>query len=147
MRAGARDPGRAGRRLRRLFRAGVFLNAGDAIERLAEVDTVVFDKTGTLTLPEPRVDNAATVDPDLLQRRRGSRCRAGIRSPPRSRAQARKRVPFEGAIEEPGQGVRAMIDGVEARLGSPAFCGDAGSRRPGRPAPRPSRSAMASRSC
>ena len=50
-----------------LFRAGVILNAGDAIERLAEADTVVFDKTGTLTLPEPRVVNAAAIDPDLLQ--------------------------------------------------------------------------------
>ena len=37
--------------------------------------------------------------------------------------EARDRVPFDGAIEEPGQGVRALIDGVEARLGSPAFCG------------------------
>ncbi len=42
-----------------MFRTGVILNAGDAIERLAEADTVVFDKTGTLTLPEPRVVNAA----------------------------------------------------------------------------------------
>ena len=41
-----------------LFRSGIILNAGDAIERLAEADTVVFDKTGTLTLPEPCVDNA-----------------------------------------------------------------------------------------
>ena len=53
-----------------LFRAGVILNSGDAIERLAEVDTVIFDKTGTLTLPEPRVDNAAALEPDLLQLRR-----------------------------------------------------------------------------
>ena len=45
-----------------LFRAGVILNAGDAIERLGEADTVVFDKTGTLTLPEPRVVNAAAID-------------------------------------------------------------------------------------
>src|SRR5205823_7684685 len=51
-----------------LFRAGVILNAGDAIERLSEIDTVVFDKTGTLTLPEPRVANAADLDPSLLQR-------------------------------------------------------------------------------
>jgi len=37
--------------------------------------------------------------------------------------EARERRPFDGAIETPGQGVRALIDGVEARLGSSAFCG------------------------
>lgn len=37
-----------------MFRAGVLLNSGDAIERLAEVDRIIFDKTGTLTLPETR---------------------------------------------------------------------------------------------
>ncbi|HVZ54469.1 MAG TPA: heavy metal translocating P-type ATPase, partial [Pseudolabrys sp.] len=30
-----------------LFRGNIILNAGDAIERLAEADTVIFDKTGT----------------------------------------------------------------------------------------------------
>ena len=70
-----------------LFRAGVILNAGDAIERLAEVDTVVFDKTGTLTLPEPRVDNAARDRRPICSRRpRGWRCRAVIRSRRRWRA-------------------------------------------------------------
>ena len=50
-----------------LFRSGVILNAGDAIERLGEADTVIFDKTGTLTLPEPRVADVAAIDPELLQ--------------------------------------------------------------------------------
>ncbi len=39
-----------------LFRLGVLINKADAIERLAEVDTIVFDKTGTLTLPEPTLE-------------------------------------------------------------------------------------------
>src|SRR5262249_41478597 len=49
-----------------LFRAGVLLNRGDALERLAGVDTVVFDKTGTLTLPEPEIANIADIDAQAL---------------------------------------------------------------------------------
>jgi Cu2+-exporting ATPase len=106
-----------------LFRAGVILNAGDAIERLGEADTVIFDKTGTLTLPEPRVVNAGDVEPELLQM--AARLALSSRHP-LAVALAREGAshqPYEGAIEEPGQGVRAMIDGAEARLGSAEFCG------------------------
>jgi len=37
--------------------------------------------------------------------------------------QVRLRAPYASAVEEPGRGVRALIDGKEARLGSAAFCG------------------------
>ena len=106
-----------------MFRSGVILNSGDAIERLAEVDTIVFDKTGTLTLPEPRVDNAAEIEPDLLEM--AARLALSSHHPLAAAVarEARDRTPIEGAVEAPGQGVRAMIDGHEARLGSAAFCG------------------------
>ena len=106
-----------------LFKRGVILNSGDAIERLAEADTVIFDKTGTLTLPEPRVVNAASIDPDLLQM--AARLALSSRHPlvVALAQEAMQRTPYEGTIEEPGQGVRALIGGVAARLGSAEFCG------------------------
>ena len=105
-----------------LFRSGVILNAGDAIERLAGIDTVVFDKTGTLTLPEPRVVNAASLNSDLLQA--AARLALSSRHPlavALSR-EAITRTPFDGAVEHPGQGVCATVDATEMRLGSAEFC-------------------------
>ncbi|QRM27316.1 heavy metal translocating P-type ATPase [Microvirga sp. VF16] len=106
-----------------LFRSGVFLNAGDAFERLAKVDTIVFDKTGTLTLPTMSVVNASDVEPGLLE----AASRLALSSHhPLAAAVAQlthDRRPYDGVTEEPGQGVRAVVDGMEMRLGSPAFCG------------------------
>jgi Cu2+-exporting ATPase len=105
-----------------LFRAGVFLNAGDAFERLAKVDTIVFDKTGTLTLPTMSVVNAGDLEPALLQA--ASRLALSSHHPLAAAVarMARDRCPFEDVVEEPGQGVRAIVDGMEMRLGSPVFC-------------------------
>jgi cation transport ATPase len=38
--------------IERLRELGMIARSGDAVEKLAEINTVVFDKTGTLTLPE-----------------------------------------------------------------------------------------------
>jgi len=106
-----------------LFRAGVFLNAGDAFERLAKVDTVVFDKTGTLTLPTMSLVNAGDIEPSLLAA--ASRLALSSHHPLASAVaqMAHDRRPYEEVVEEPGQGVRAIVDGREMRLGSPTFCG------------------------
>jgi Cu2+-exporting ATPase len=107
-----------------LFRRGVLLNSGDALERLATVDTVVFDKTGTLTLPEPSLIDAGH-DPDVLGR--AARLALSSRHPLAGALAeaARGRQPWPGAQESAGHGVRATAGGVEMRLGSAAFCGAA----------------------
>jgi len=106
-----------------LFRAGIFLNAGDAIERLAEVDTVVFDKTGTLTLPESRLVNAAEIDRATVER--AARLALASRHPLALTLarEAQDRRPYPGTSESKGEGVSAVIDGIEARLGSLDYCG------------------------
>jgi Cu2+-exporting ATPase len=106
-----------------MFRAGVLLNSGDAIERLAEADHIVFDKTGTLTLPELEVVNATDIPAEIL----GLAGELALSSHhPVAAAVAKAagvKSPIVGAVEEPGQGVRGEIDGVEIRLGKPSFCG------------------------
>jgi len=106
-----------------LFRAGIFLNAGDAFERFASVDTIVFDKTGTLTMPTMSVVNVGDIEPDLLEA--AGRLALSSHHPLASAVaqQAHDQRPYENAVEEPGQGVQAIVDGCELRLGSPTFCG------------------------
>lgn len=106
----------------RLFRAGLLINAGDMVERLAMVDTVVFDKTGTLTLPEPELRLPAGADPALV----AAAARLAVSSRhPLAVVLARQAcaAPVDEVTEWPGQGISAMMDGEEARLGSLAFCG------------------------
>lgn len=109
-----------------LFRAGVFLNAGDAFERLAKVDTIVFDKTGTLTLPTMSLINAGDIEPRLLEA--ASRLALSSHHPLASAVaqMAPDSRTYGDVFEEPGQGVRTIVDGREMRLGSPTFCGAEG---------------------
>ncbi|MDH6257417.1 cation-translocating P-type ATPase [Bradyrhizobium sp. BR13661] len=106
-----------------MFKAGVLLNSGDAIERLAEADHIIFDKTGTLTLPDLDVTNAADIPADIFEL--AGRLALSSHHPVAAAvAQAADaKSPIVGAVEEAGQGVRAVVDGVEIRLGRPSFCG------------------------
>jgi P-type Cu2+ transporter len=106
-----------------MFRAGVLLNSGDSIERLAEVDHIIFDKTGTLTLPELEVVNAADIPEEAL-RLAGQLALSSHHPVAAAVARtANARSPLPGAVEEPGQGVRGYVGGRELKLGRPAFCG------------------------
>lgn len=106
-----------------LFRQRILLNSGDALERFAAADTILFDKTGTLTLPESSVLNAHEIDPAFLAL--SGRLALASRHP-LAGALAKATgasEPLAGATEEPGTGVRAMIDGESAFLGRPDSAG------------------------
>jgi P-type Cu2+ transporter len=105
-----------------LFRRSVLLNQGSALERFAEVDTVIFDKTGTLTMPVPQIANADDIG--LCDLRLAGRLALSSRHP-LSQAiveASGATMPLE-ATEEPGLGVRAIVDGNALFLGRPAYCG------------------------
>ncbi len=112
----------------RLFRLGLLVKDGTALERLAEVDTVVFDKTGTLTLgaPEP-VGLGAHSDAVLSV----AAALAGASSHPLARAlagcAAGRATAAPAAVtdlrEVPGHGVEGILDGQRVRLGRAAWVG------------------------
>jgi Cu2+-exporting ATPase len=105
-----------------MFRAGVLLNSGDSIERLAEVDRIIFDKTGTLTLPELDVVNSASVPKEVLDLA-GRLALASHHPVAAAVARASNaKSPLAGIVEEPGQGVRGFVNGKEVKLGRPSFC-------------------------
>jgi len=110
----------------RLFRAGVLLKSPTALERLADVDTVVFDKTGTLT--EPTMALVKGPDFDQFALRIAASLAAGSRHPlARSLLAASGPVAVaDDVVEYPGQGIQAG----DIRLGSWAFCGRAPSPQP-----------------
>jgi len=105
------------------FRNRLLLHSGDALERLAVVDTVVFDKTGTLTTPSARIANEGELPEIALEAARA--LAAGSRHPV-SLAIAGGGRPARTATdvrEVAGSGVVGRIEGVEVTLGKPAFAG------------------------
>lgn len=110
-----------------LFARGVMIKSGDALEKLARVDTVVLDKTGTLTLGRPALFSEADIDDETLalaaslgRTSRHPLSQALVRA-----AANRNLALFEltDVEERPGEGLTGMWKGASVRLGSRAFCG------------------------
>jgi Cu2+-exporting ATPase len=105
----------------RLFRAGMLLKSPTALERLADVDTVVFDKTGTLT--EPLLALTGTYAQEDL---RAAAALAASSRHPLARSLVAAAPPVaaaESVVERPGEGLLLATEQGEIRLGSRAFCG------------------------
>lgn len=99
----------------RLFKKGVLVKSGNALERLAQVDVAVFDKTGTLTLGKPRLITKAS--PETL---RAAAALARVSRHPLSRALAEAAGPgiaMKDAREIAGEGIEAGV----MRLGRRSF--------------------------
>ena len=103
----------------RLFRLGLVVKHGGALERLRQVDEVVFDKTGTLTRPalDPKVDLSEGVLEEAAALARHSThpvSRAVERA-----AQERQLMlpPVRDVVEHVGQGVSGIISGRMVYLG------------------------------
>ena len=116
----------------RLFRHGVFLKDGGALERLASVDTIAFDKTGTLTTGAPRLaDGPPDGDPAWgVAAALAAASRHPLAKALAAAAEARGVIPVavERLSEHPGLGVEGWLDGARVRLGSAAWTGAATAR-------------------
>ena len=104
----------------RLFKRGILVKSGAALERLAEVDHVILDKTGVLTKGQPvLMTQAASLVALAAPLARASRH-------PLALALARAAGDGPAAtdvVEIAGQGVQGLIDGRPARLGRAEFLG------------------------
>jgi len=108
----------------RLFRAGLLIKSGTALERMATVDTVVFDKTGTLTLGMPEATNLEFLGSETLGI---ARALAQASAHPLARALAQAIVPQALEVSEirevPGHGIEGQWEGKRVRLGRAAWVG------------------------
>jgi len=107
----------------RLYRAGILVKSETALERLAEIDTVVFDKTGTLTqsgleLPKGLSPSDRQVLKALAMASDHPLCRALLHD-----LQDVTAVTLDAVHEHPGAGVVGLYEGQRVRLGSATWVG------------------------
>jgi Cu2+-exporting ATPase len=110
-----------------LFRSGIMVKDGAAIEKLAGIDTVVFDKTGTLTRGRPALVDAGSADGEAMALAAGL-ARESRHPLSRALAQAAEKHGIQaleaGQIREaPGEGLEGIHAGKRVRLGRAEWCG------------------------
>ena len=111
----------------RLFRKGLLIKDATALERLAEVDTVVFDKTGTLTSGTPQVtniDDFTRADLQIaLALAEGSAHPLSVALTAALREAGLARAEVEDITEVPGHGTQGRWRDRTVRLGRAAWTG------------------------
>jgi Cu2+-exporting ATPase len=101
-----------------------------ALERLAQVDTVVFDKTGTLTTGTPHLTNLDTLPRAAVEMAlalaQGSSHPLAQAITQSARAAGFAAAEVRDVTEVPGYGTKGMIAGEEVRLGRASWTGAEG---------------------
>lgn len=107
----------------RLFKEGVLVKSGDALERLATADHVIFDKTGTLTEGRPRLINADEIGAESIEL--ASKLARTSRHPlSRAIADYTGMGDTADAIDEtPGGGIKGHVAGRDIKFGSARWLG------------------------
>ena len=116
-------------------RAGVLVKNAEALERFANVDTLVLDKTGTLTEGKPKVTRIrafGSFDENELLRLAASVEKASEHPLAAAVVAAAAERSLTLALAEdflsvPGQGVRAVVDGHVVAVGTQSFLEGGGS--------------------
>lgn len=107
----------------RLMKSGILVKSGDALERLAAIDTVMFDKTGTLT--RGRLKLVGEYDDGALRLAASLAMHSGH---PLSKAICAAYdgdlFDVDGVKEHAGRGLEGRFDERDLRLGSRSWCGD-----------------------
>lgn len=108
----------------KLLQQGVLMRRGDALERLAQIDTVVFDKTGTLTKGAPQLVEDGSYDRDALELAAALGRHSKHPLAKAIAAKSDKSLTLEDIQEFPGNGIEARFEGASVRLGRKAWvCG------------------------
>ena len=110
----------------KLFRKGLLIKHGTALERMAQIDTVVFDKTGTLTMGAPEATNLADHPRPAIE---VAAALASASSHPlataladAARSMGIQPARVEDLREVPGYGVEGLWKGQKVRLGRASWC-------------------------
>jgi Cu2+-exporting ATPase len=104
-----------------LMKRGILVKSGDALERLAVIDTILFDKTGTLTIGKPELvgqydESALAIAASLSSYSRHPLSRA------LSSAYQGEIIPITDITEQAGKGLKGLFQGKEVKLGGRSWC-------------------------
>ncbi len=106
-----------------LMKKNILVKSGDALERLAGIDTVFFDKTGTLTRGYPELQSGYQAQALPLAASLASYSNH-LLSKAIARAYKGDVLALTDVEEVSGKGLLALHQGKKIRLGSRDWCGD-----------------------